>query len=179
MKIFIVFLSFFLLSGCGYTSKSLLPPDVKTIYIKTLRNEIDLTKEVTDRSPYQIYRPGTEQLITNEIISRFIYDGTLQVVTEKNADIMLEGALVDYIKQALKYDEEEQEQVTEYRINIVVRFRVVNLHNNKEMISVDRVISDASYLTSGKFARSEEAALVEAAEDMARRVVEKVVESGW
>lgn len=176
-KIILVFLSFFLLSGCGYTAKSLLPPDVKTIYVKTLKNEIDLAKEVTDRSPYQVYRPGTEQFITNKIINRFIYDGTLRIATQNNADLMLEGALVDYIRQALRYD--DAEQVTEYRVNIVVRFKIIDLRNNKQMLSADRVISDASYLTGGKFARSEEAALKEAAEDMARRVVEKVVESGW
>jgi hypothetical protein len=177
LKTLLVFLSFFLLSGCGYTTKSLLPPDVKTVFVKTFKNEIDLTKEVTDRSPYQVYRPGTEQLITDEIINRFIYDGTLRIATENKADLILEGALVDYIRQALRYD--EAENVTEYRVNVVVRFKVKNLHSGEEMLSVDRMVSDASYLTGGKFARSEQAALIEAAQDMARRVVEKVVESGW
>lgn len=167
----------FFVSGCGYTAKSLLPPDVKTIYVKTLKNKIDLTGEVTDKDPYKIYRPGTEQLITDEIINRFLYDGNLKIALEPKADLVFEGELIDYIKQALKYD--DAEQVTEFRINVVIKFKVFDRKNNKELVSQDRLISDATYLTSGKFARSEEAALKEAAQDMARRVVEKVVESGW
>src|SRR5574341_1211316 len=48
------------------------------------------------------HSPGIEVDITNAIINRFIFDGTLQVVSLEKADAVLEAKLVDYRRDALR-----------------------------------------------------------------------------
>lgn len=167
-----------LLLGCGYTTGSLLPASIKTIYIKTFTNRIDITAELDETSRYKTYAPYLEVNISKKIIDRFIYDGNLRVVSQENADLMLTGELIDYNRQPLRYDVDDE--VEEYRLSLVVRLLLQNLTKKEIMWEETSFIGDTTYFasaTTGSVAKSEEtAALSDAIEDLARRVVERVVE---
>ena len=83
-------------SGCGYTTGSLLPSHLKTIYVDNFKNKIDIGKEVTEVSRYTLYRPGLENDVTSEIINRFAFDGNLKIESKKSADLILKGDLINY-----------------------------------------------------------------------------------
>lgn len=167
-----------LLLGCGYTTGSLLPASIKTIYIKTFTNRIDITAELDETSRYKTYAPYLEVNISKKIIDRFIYDGNLRVVSQENADLMLTGELIDYDRQPLRYDVDDE--VEEYRLSLVVRLLLQNLTKKEIMWEETSFIGDTTYFasaTTGSVAKREEtAALSDAIEDLARRVVERVVE---
>lgn len=167
-----------LLLGCGYTTGSLLPASIKTIYIKTFTNRIDITAELDETSRYKTYAPYLEVNISKKIIDRFIYDGNLRVVSQENADLMLTGELIDYDRQPLRYDVDDK--VEEYRLSLVVRLLLQDLTKKEIMWEETSFIGDTTYFasaTTGSVAKSEEtAALSDAIEDLARRVVERVVE---
>ena len=164
---------FAVLSGCGYTTKSLLPADVKTIYVAPIENAIDLSQEVSDKQSFRVYRPGTEIDLTNAVINRFIFDGNLRVAAAEKADAQLEAKLVDYRRDALRYS--EADDVQEYRLSVTADVRVFQVHGEKTLWK-ERVTGDTSFFLSGPRAVSEDEAAAKAVEDLARRVVDKTIE---
>jgi len=70
--------------GCGYTTRSMIDPNLKTIYIVPFVNDIDLFSEESQDTQYRSYYPLLERDITNRVTSRFVFDGNLKVA-KKNS----------------------------------------------------------------------------------------------
>ena len=96
-----------LFCGCGYTARSVLPDNMRSIYVENFTNKITVTKEVSDSRIYYPYKPGMEVDITRKVIDRFIFDGNYQIKSDKNAYFILKGQLVDYRREPLRYDADE------------------------------------------------------------------------
>src|SRR5438105_3686986 len=84
------------LSGCGYTQKTTLPQNVKTIYVETVKNKIPIENVYA-------YVPGLEMMATNAIIRRLQRDGNLRVVTKDNADAILQCNLVSFDQEGVRF----------------------------------------------------------------------------
>lgn len=162
-----------LLAGCGYTTKSLLPADIKSIHVPPVANAIDLSAEVTDKRPFRVYRPGLEVDITNAVIDRYIFDGNLRVTPLERADAKAEIRLVDYRRDPLRFS--SADDVQEYRITVTVDVNVVRTRDNTTLWS-GREAGDSTFFLSGPRAVSEDEATREAVEDLARRVVDRTIE---
>ncbi len=171
---FCLLLSTFL-SGCGYTTKSLLPARFEAIYIETFANKINITSEVSDGEPYRLYPPGLEIDLTNEVIDKFIYDGNLQVANKEDAHLILRGEVVDYIKQPLRYAADDE--IEEYRINIAVNISLFDVSKGELLWEEKGFTGDTSYLTTTSLSKTETAARTEAIQDLARRIVERTIEA--
>lgn len=168
--------SLFILTGCGYSTGSLLPSHLKTIYVDNFKNVIDIGAEVTEGDKYTLYREGLENDLTTAVIERFVFDGNLKIVSEEEADIILKGNLVAYRQDPLRYDRDDD--VEEYRISVIVDMELFDVDEEKAMWQEQGFAGEATYLTTGRLATSEDVARDEAIEDLARRVVERTVE-GW
>lgn len=164
------------LFGCGYTTGSLLPSHLKTIYVEDFKNKIDITNEPSDEGGFRIYRAGVETDITKEIIDQFIFDGHLRIVGKDDADLILSGELIDYYKQPLRYD--KFDNVEEYRIIVTVNMVLRDTVEDRIMWKEDNFIGWDEYRLSGAFASSEDDARKAAIKDLADKIVEKVIE-GW
>ena len=81
------------ISGCGYTTRSLLPTEFKQIYVENFKNEIKITDEQNNLRMYVGYRPGMEIDLTNEVINQYLLDGNLKISTESNSDLTLKASL--------------------------------------------------------------------------------------
>jgi hypothetical protein len=173
---FLIIILPFILFGCGYTVRSNFPPDIKTIHIETFANKIPITEESYDRYSYRTYRPLLEVDITNAVINRFIYYGSLKVVKEKDADLLLTGELKDFIRQPLRTT--SAGNVEEFRLNLVVDITLKNTRKNEVMWIEEGLIGDTTYFASGTLAKSEAQAVDDAIKDLARRIADRVVE-GW
>ena len=163
-------------AGCGYTSKSLLPPEFKSIYIENFTNKISVDAESTDTRMYRGYRPGMEIEVTNAINDRFLFDGNLRVAKEGRADLIMKGALIDYRKEVLRYD--RNDNVEEYRVRIVVSMELKDAKTGKTVWTENNFAGESTYRTSGSLVESENTAILAAIADLARRAVERTVE-GW
>ncbi|MEW5894856.1 MAG: LPS assembly lipoprotein LptE [Candidatus Omnitrophota bacterium] len=162
-----------LIPGCGYTTKSALPPRLEKIYVAPFKNSISYTSTVGERN---VYFPLLEVKIRNAVVDRFLFDGNLKVASdEKTADLVLKGELVDYQRYALRYT--DNDDVQEYRILVVTS--LVLYDNQKEEVfwQYGRFAGEATYFVTGAQATSEESAVVRATEDLARRIVEKTIEN--
>ena len=174
----IIAISAVLFSGCSYSVRSLAYEKSTKIYIKPFENKVDLNirEEYSDRNPYRLYRPGMETKITDAVINRFLLDGYLKVVSsEDQADLVLKGELTNYEKQPLRYNEATKD-VEEYRANIIVNMTLTDLKENKAVWTEKDFVGYTEFALVGPKAISEDAAINDAIEDLARRVVERTVE---
>ncbi len=161
--------------SCGYTTRPGLPTNLRTVYVKPFDNQIDLTKVATSREDFPIYRHAMEVDLTNAVVSRFQFTGLMRPTNPARADARLEGALLEFRREALSFD--ASQNVDEWRLNIVVSVRFVNQRDGTLIWEEPRLTGDVTYTTSGARAESETGALTKAIEDTARRIVERTVEN--
>lgn len=162
------------LSSCGYTQGTVLPTGVKTIHVGIFTNNIDITKEVSSKDKYEVYRPNLEVDIRDAIIDRIFLDGHLKVASENYADAVLEGEIVQYRKDPLRY---QDANTREYRISLVCDIRLKDARDSKILFEEENITGDTAYFTTGTLQKTETQALSDAASDLARRIVNRIVEN--
>ena len=163
-----------LISGCGYTTRSLLPSELKTIYVDNFVNKINMTAESSDARMYQSYRPGMEIDVTKAIRDKYLFDGNLKIADTKSADLILKGELVDFRNEALRYN--RNDNIEEYRVRIVVNLELINAKDGSTRWKEAGFAGESLYNTTGSLAKSEADAIKDARADLARRVVERTIE---
>ena len=163
------------LSGCGYTTRPGLPSTLRTIYIKPFANKIDITQLATGDERYPIYRHRMEVDLTKAVIDRFQFTGLLRPARPDRADCRLEGDLIEFRRDPLRYN--ASQQVEEWRLNVVVNLRFYDRTNPTPVWEESHFTGDTTYFELGANAESESTALDRAITDLARRVVERIVES--
>ncbi|MCM8796038.1 MAG: LPS assembly lipoprotein LptE [Candidatus Omnitrophica bacterium] len=165
---------FFVAVGCGYTRRALILDRYRTIYIKPFVNKIEITYESDAARKYKIYRPYLETDITQALVDKFLFDGNLRPTKSEDADLILKGELIDFRKDPLRYD--ANDEVEEYRINIVVNLKLWDNKENKLLWEESNFTGDYTYFTRGNLAKTESQAITESINDLARRIVERAVE---
>ncbi len=162
-------------AGCGYTTRPGLASNLKTVYIKPFTNRIDVTRLTTGHERFPIYRHRLEVDITNAVIDRFQFTGLLRPAGADRADAHLEGELVDFRRDALRYN--ASQQVEEWRLNLVVNLRFIDQSTQTLLWEESGFTGDTTYFALGANAQSESQALDRAVTDLARRIVERTVEN--
>lgn len=151
-------------AGCGYRLGSLLPASIKTISVP---NFVNHTNE-----------PGIESTVTNGVIERFQVDGTLEVVPEKEADLLLLGHIIDYKREGLRLSSQD-DTTTEFRLTIAVRLICKDAKTGKTLWVADRIEGETAFAPGAIGPEAERAAIPRAVEDLSEDVVSKVVDAGW
>ena len=164
-----------LLVGCGYTTRPGLASHLTTVYVKPFVNTIDFTQLDTDQSRFPIYRHRMEIDLTNAVVSRFQFTGLMRPASQDRASARLEGELLQFRRDALRYN--ASQQVEEWRLNVVVNVRFIDQTNNTVLWEEDGFTGDTTYLALGANAETESTALDRATTDLARRIVERTVEN--
>jgi hypothetical protein len=162
-------------AGCGYTTRSLLPPELNSIHVSNFVNKIDPAAEVSDRRMSYTYFPGLENQITRSVIDGFIFDRHLDVKSEARATMILKGELIDYKQEPLSYD--RSDNVEEMRTQITVNLELYNSATGDLIWSERSFTGWASYDLSGPNATTEAEGVRRAVRDLGQRVVERVVEA--
>jgi len=165
------------LVSCGYTTRSMISDKFKTIYIVPFVNKIDITKEADAGYKYRIYRPMLETDITKKVTNKYLFDGNLRPVKTESADLILKGELVEFRRDPLRYT--DNDEVEEYRINIIVNISLWDKKEDKLVWQENNFTGDYTYFTSFTTSgtpKSEDVAVNEALDDLARRIVERTVE---
>ncbi|MFA4842472.1 MAG: LPS assembly lipoprotein LptE [Candidatus Omnitrophota bacterium] len=162
------------LAGCGYTTRSAISNKYQTIYVTPFVNKIDITQETDVANKYKLYRPQLETDVTKAAINKFLFDGNLRPVKLQNADLTLKGELLEFRKDPLRYD--DNNEVLEYRVNMVVNIFLWDNKTNLLVWEENRFTGETSYFTSGTSIKTEAQAISDAITDLARRIVERAVE---
>lgn len=172
--LFTACLLFINLSGCGYTTRSMISSKYKSIYITPFVNSIDITSEGYVGNKYKVNRPLIETDITKAVINKYIFDGNLKSTAKEKADLVLKGELIDFVRDPLRYT--DADDVAEYRINLVVNISLWDTKADKMIWEEKGFVGQFSYFTIGQFATPESSAVTNAVDDLARRIVERTVE---
>lgn len=171
---FIVYGLLSLVAGCGYTARVILPDNIKTVHVELFQNRIDITKEVSVKDKYEVYRPNFEVDLRDALVNRVFLEGHMKIADKKSSDAVLEGDIIEYRKDPLRY---ESEIVEEYRISLVCNIRLVDSVSQKVLLEKNNVTGDATYFTTGDLQKTETEALTDAMSDLARRIVDDIVEN--
>jgi len=162
-------------SGCGYTTKSLLPSDYKTIHVENFKNALKITAEQSNERMYRGYRPGMEISITKAVIDKYLMDGNLRIDSAERADLILSAELIDFNRGGITYD--SSDNVQEYRIKLVVSMELTEAKSGKTVWKESGFAGETTYRTSGSLETSESAAIDNAIADLAKRIVERTIEA--
>ena len=151
-------------SGCGYRVGTLLPPSVQTIHVPLFTNATD--------------EPRLEVEVTNAVIQRIQEDGTLRIADPDVADIVVEGKIISFRRDPLRYERDNPAATEEYRLRIAVQMTVRDRRSDTVISSHSWVEGDADFEVAGDLKTAERRVVPLAAEDLAHDVVERIVE-GW
>ncbi len=142
--------------SCGYYStKGRTAGDIKKIAVPYLKNE---TAE-----------PEIEIEITRNIIDGLVKDNTLKVVSESEADAILEGSVVRYENIPFTFDSNLQAQ--QYRLIIGISASLYDPKANKHIWSDKNIEAHGDYYLEQKGQRTYE----EARSDVYRYLVEGIL----
>ncbi|OGX21774.1 MAG: hypothetical protein A3K54_01805 [Omnitrophica WOR_2 bacterium RBG_13_44_8] len=166
------------MSGCGYTTRSMIVNKFKTIYVVPFVNKIDITREESVANKYRLYKPMLETDVTRAVTNKYLFDGNLRPVREGSADLILKGEVVEFRRDPLRYT--DGDEVEEYRINIIVNISIEDTKEKQLVWEEKNFTGDYTYFTSyapaSAIKKSDDTAVNEAISDLARRIVERTVE---
>ncbi len=155
------------LGGCSYTRKTVLPRNIKTIYVETVKNKLDVDE-------IYAYQPGLEMDITNAVIRRLQQDGTLKVAKQENADAILKTELLAFEQEGLRFD--QLEEVKEYRLFIVVKLKLLDAKTGDLIWEEPNFTGDNEYYVTNVTSIGEQKAAVDAVDRLAFNIVDRIVE---
>lgn len=121
-----------LLAGCGYTFRSTLDERYQTVHVAAFKNET---------GEYDLQAP-----LTNAVIRKFKNDGRLRVRNAPNADIIVEGEIIDYDLRGLTFGEDDQplQFLNELEVRVTVRDA-----RTRGILWTDVISSETVFLTEG------------------------------
>jgi len=120
--------------------------------------------------------PLIEVEATNATIAEFQRDGTLKIAGENKADLVLECRLTSIDLDPLRYSRTDKAKPNEYRLTLNVSF-VLKRAKTREIMNEASVVGESTFVFLGNLNSSKRAAIPAASQDLAKRIVEKVVET--
>ena len=154
----LLLLVFYLVIGCGYSTRSLLPSHLKTIAVKTVENSST--------------QPGLAEELTFALPKAFNIDRSLRVTSIEQAHLLLSATITSYSKTAAAYN--SNQEVSTYEITLTALVDVIDQIRNEPFFNgtvTSRVPYDPQRSSEEEVART-------AIEKLAREIVRQVV-TAW
>lgn len=149
--------------GClGYRVGSSLPPGVRFVYVPVFLNEANY--------------PDVETEATKATIQALQLDGTLKVKPKETADVILNATLTSYALTPITYNPNRPTAANEYRMTLKAKISLTRINNNKVVVAPTEVTGETTFILSGDMAAAQQTALPDAAKDLAKQIVDAVVE---
>lgn len=118
-------------AGCGYSVSSSLDEKWQTIYVAPFLNQ---SKEY-----------GLQAPLTNALRRKFMADGRLRVVDREDADLLLEGIILDYRLDGLTFD--ERDEVTQFLTVVTAGARLTDRRTGEIIWQEPMITGETSYYT--------------------------------
>ena len=152
-------------SGCanmGYSLGSMLPPDIKTVYVPTVINRTD--------------EPLVDIEVTRAVIEQIQLDGSLKVAGEDDADSVLHIVLTKYQIVPISFEKVRRTAAEEYRIYLTAQVRLTRTADGETVVENPLIQGEATFELQGDLTSSKRIGLPEAANDLGHDIVEQIVE---
>lgn len=151
-------------NGCtGYKVGSMLPADIRTVYVPTFINQTD--------------EPLLEVYATRAVMQKIQQDGSLTLAGEAEADAILTVHVTGFSLQALAFDRNRRAAAEEYRMYISSDVLMTRRVGGETIVQASGVTGKTTFQVSGDLTSSKQRAYDDAAEDMANLLVQRLVET--
>lgn len=118
-------------AGCGYTTQSSLPARYQTVHVAPFQ---DQSRE------YDLQAP-----LTNAVTRKFITDGRLRVTDRENADLLLEGVILDYRMKGLTFD--QADRVTQFLVVVAAAVQLLDTETGETVWQEPLMSGETTYYT--------------------------------
>lgn len=118
-------------AGCGYTTGSTLDSKFQTVYVAPFENA---------SGEYDLQAP-----LTNALRRKFLNDTRLEVVQRGDADIVLEGVILDYELKGVTFDEDDA--VTQFLTVVTAGIRAYDGVSGELVWVEPKMSGESSYYT--------------------------------
>ena len=148
-------------TGCGYGFSSRTAKDIKSIAVPFFENR---TSE-----------PNLEIQVTEQIINNLIEDNTLDVVSEDDADALLEGKITKFENIPFSFNKELNAE--EYLVVVTVQVSLFNRKLNTAIWEGQTIRGDGSYFLDAPDQGTFDDALDEALNEITDRILNLTVQN--
>jgi hypothetical protein len=156
-----------LAAGCGYRplgpgGPEGLPPDIQSLYLAPLVNDT--------------FRPGLQGLVGAAILRRLRQDGRVRFTSREAADAVLAGTVTAYENLPLAFDPTDIGR--RFRVRLRLLLTLTGRGGEKALVK-EEMVGEAFYTTGSDVVATrsaEEEAAQRAAQDLAVRVVARLME---
>jgi hypothetical protein len=163
-RVVLLLILFFCGAGCGYQPYGLgsLPTDLQRVHVAALGNDT--------------FRPGLQGLVGAAILRQLQQDGRIRVVPQESADAVLAGTITAYQNIPITFDQSDIGQ--RFRVRLIMTMQLTG--RSAEKVLLREEVYGEAYYTAGQEVTetrtAEQAAGFRAAQDLAVRLVERLLE---
>ncbi len=160
MRRFLVFILIIVLSGCGYSTRSLLRQDVESIYIPIFDNDT--------------FRRGLEFKLTKSVKDEILFRTKIKIVDREDADAVLYGKIADVKERVIS--ENIADDIVEGSITLFLDIKLVDARTGRNIMEKKGLQWKTEYI--GRREEAVSTAENEAFVDIAERIV-NLMEEEW
>jgi hypothetical protein len=151
------------LAGCvGYQLGSQLPRDIRSVFVPTVVN--------TSGEPF------VETEVTRALMEQIQIDGSLKIRAADVADAVLEVTVIKYDLQPIAFNRQQGAQAEEYRVVLTASVLMTRRVSGDVIVQYPGVRGDFTFEVTGDLSSSKRRALPGAADELARRIIQRIVE---
>ena len=157
-----------LLCGCGYRIGTMGHPQIKTIAIAPVKNDTTLY--------------NAAWILRNVLVEQFMLDGTLKVVSEKEADCILYARInessVSEVTSTHRYNRSDSSfQPHEWKITVKAEYSVIIPGRKDPLIPLRNVSGSANFQAPGDVDSARRRGAAQACRETAVEIVEFTTEA--
>ncbi len=123
---------FALISGCGYTSKSLISRKINSVYIPIFGN--------------YTFRSGLEFDLTTALKDEIMSKTKLRIARKDDADTVLTGKIVKITEGVITSN--ARDNIIENQVTIAVNIAFVDRRTGRQLMSMDGLTDKAEYIVT-------------------------------
>ena len=152
------------LSGCaGYHLGTVNAYGIHSIHVNVFKNKVLV--------------PRIEEQMSNAVVRQFQIDGSIHIASPDQADAIMDGEIIAWERHPLRFQKKDLLVTREYRLVIAAHITVKD-KQGKILVDRKRLEGETTFFIGDDLVASERQALPVAADDLAKNIVEQVVE-GW
>jgi len=150
-----------LLSGCAYKLGTVHDPGYKRMFVENFRSDVD--------------EPGLENLVSTTIVKQIQNDGTVQVTSLEDADVVLRGRIVEFKMTPVTYSRSNELTPTEATMSITASYTITRKGETSPLYK-GRITGNTSLFIGNDLQSDKRQGVPLAAEDLGRQIISQIAD---
>lgn len=153
-------------AGCaGYSWKSAVPEEMRSVAVPVFRNESNVT--------------GLGVEVAKQVRREFQREGTFRLADIADCAVEVQGVVKSSTHKTLAYDRSVSERMREYELCAVAEVSFIDKKSGKVVVDNRRYRARTTFLAGDDVLTGERDAKGRLAEELARQIVDDVLNCKW